>query len=110
MSLSKPIDTFRYKELTVLPLEPKYEHIALLQQQLNANARAISSTRGDGKHGLLWLVVGDKKYKEITGETFIAPTKPPIHPLIEPHATSAEVALAKIRHEARTTEWNRSIY
>ena len=100
------VSNFPHPTLPPLTGRPTYKSIANLNLLLNANAASVSSTRGDGIHGLLILTVSDAIYRTTTGMNFIPPTNPGIHPTIAPNATAAQIAHATREHNARLTEWN----
>jgi len=107
MSSIKPIDQFQYKELTPLPTnkDPDYEHLSLLQKEVNANTRSIDSNGGSGTHGMLVISVGEKKYQQLTDTEFIKPAKPSTNPSYPPFASTATVTGIKAEHEAAVTKW-----
>ena len=103
-----PLKLFTHQDLTPLPTDrkPTFEEINTLQKQASANARAIDSSRGSGKHGLLFLVTGKEKYRIIAGVNFHPPTKPATSFQIREGASNVEVQTAKSKYEAEVLEWN----
>ena len=57
--------------------QPAYERIKELNEELNANASSISTTRGGGAHGHLALTVSATTYATLSANNFVAPTLPP---------------------------------
>ena len=96
---------FPHPTLPPLTGRPTYTSIANLNLLLNANAASVSSSRGDGIHGLLILTVSDAVYSTTTGMNFIPPTNPGIHPFIDPNASTAVIAHATREHNAKLQEW-----
>jgi len=107
-STLKPLDLFEYKEFTPLAegVDPDYHSLSLLQKQANANAAAIESTGGDGKHGLLAITIGATEYKTLTNADWTDPTQPPAEATIPTNATATDVALVTRQHDRRVQEWN----
>ena len=105
MSTDSIIAQFPHQTISPIPGRPEYNTIAALHRKLNANAAAVFSSRGDGRHGHLALTVSDAHYLTTTGVPFIPPTNPGIHPTIALDATTAEIAHANRQHEALQREW-----
>ena len=110
-SISKPIDSFPYKELTPLPTtcDPTYHELSVLQKQLNANAMSVLTDLGGGTHGFLTLVVDRLTYFTIAQADFDPPTQPPVVPdlgMFGAMATNITLTLEMTRHKHALQEWN----
>ena len=75
-TVEKYIETFPIPTLTKIVGQPNYENIKDLNEELNANAASIVSTRGGGAHGHLALTVSPTVYATLSAEPYVAPTMP----------------------------------
>jgi hypothetical protein len=99
---------FPYQVLTPFPDErPSRQSLLLLHREVNANAMAIPSRRGDGLQGHYALVVPPATYLMISGNIpFIPPPNPgaePIHPL---GATQHVISEANRQYLAQMQEFD----
>jgi hypothetical protein len=85
MSLSTSSLSFPKPVLTPVIGKPNNASLALLQQELYENARAIHSNRGGGANGYLALLMPAAAYLERTNVAFVNPVAPP--PVV--HANAA---------------------
>jgi hypothetical protein len=96
---------FPHPELTPIPGIPDRKSIALVRQQLNANALSQHSNRGNGALGLLHLTVSDATYLARSGNIpFIAPVHPGPQPVIHAEATQFQIIEANRQYLANVTE------
>jgi hypothetical protein len=77
MSISSTNLSFPKPTLSPILGKPNNASLALLQQELYENARAIHSNRGGGLNGYLALVMPAAAYLERTNVAFVAPAIPP---------------------------------
>jgi hypothetical protein len=84
--------TFPHATLTPIIGKPTNTTLQLLQRQLYANARSVPSSRGDGVHGHLALLLSDEDYLARAGIAFIVPVHPGPPPL--PVGAAAVIAVA----------------
>ena len=76
-TVEKYIETFPIPTLTRIVGQPTYEQVKELNEELNANAASIVTTRGGGAHGYLAITVSPTIYATLTSTAFVAPTMPP---------------------------------
>ena len=71
------VDTyFEYKTLTKIHGEPTFESIKKIKDELKANAMAVNSDLGGGRHGHLGLVLTQAEYSRISNVDYIRPEHP----------------------------------
>ena len=75
-TVEKYIETFPITTLTRIAGQPTYEQIKEVNEELNANAASIVSSRGGGAHGNLALTVSPATYATLLATLFVAPTMP----------------------------------
>ena len=98
---------FQHPSLTPVRGEPTYEALLKLHQELKANANAIPTTLGGGRHGHLGLVVKPTTYARIAPQTpFIRPQNPGVLN-IEPNATQHQIAQQQDEHKQDEQEMTR---
>ena len=85
---------------------PTYTVIKSLREQLAENASSIPTTRGDGQHGYLGLVLAPAAYAMVSGgQAFDAPNNPGPTPVIQPNATTAQIAERSREHATLLRDW-----
>ena len=71
------VDTyFEYKTLTKIHGEPTFEGIKKIKDELKANAMAVSSELGGGRHGHLGLVLTQQEYARVSQTPYTRPEHP----------------------------------
>ena len=71
------VDTyFEYKTLTKIHGEPTFEAIKKIKDELKANAMAVNSELGGGRHGHLGLVLTPEEYLRISAVAYVKPEHP----------------------------------
>ena len=71
------VDTyFEYKTLTKIHGEPTFEGIKKIKDELKANAMAVSSELGGGRHGHLGLVLTQQEYARVSQTPYTRPAHP----------------------------------
>ena len=75
-TVDKIIETFPLPTLTRIVGQPTYEHIQELNEEINANAASIVTTRGGGAHGHLALTVSPAVYATLSNTPFVTPALP----------------------------------
>jgi hypothetical protein len=105
---STPSLVFPTPTLTKIIGRPNNSTLQLLQQQLFQNARAITSTRGGGRHGHLGLVMPPAEYLQLAGEgnNFAVPRPPGDMAAAPAGATSAQLFDIRRLHDQRTKAYN----
>jgi hypothetical protein len=101
-------NNFPHAVLTPLPpTRPTAATLALLQQELNANAIAVASSRGDGLLGHYRLVVDDAAYTAAAANNaiFAPPANPGIQPIHARAATPAEITETNRQYLANQREF-----
>ena len=97
---------FQHPSLTPVRGEPTYEALLKLHQELKANANAVPTTLGGGRHGHLGLVVKPTTYARIAPQTpFIRPENPGVLN-IEHNATQYQIAQQKDEHNKALKAFN----
>ena len=97
---------FQHPSLTPVRGEPTYEALSKLHQELKANANAVPTTLGGGRHGHLGLVVNQTTYDRIAPNTpFARPPNPGILN-VEPNATQYQITQQKDEHTKALKAFN----
>ena len=76
-TVEKYIKTFPITTLTRIGGQPTYEQIKEINEELNANAASIVTSRGGGAHGHLAMTVSPATYATLSATPFVAPKMPP---------------------------------
>ena len=103
-----PADLFPNPELTPLPVDrkPTLHDIRLLKRQINANAMAITSTRGGGTFGHLAILMLPADYNALAGtQPWINPVHPGPAPNIPVGAMAAQITEANRQYKADLDEF-----
>ena len=103
-TVEKYIETFPLPTLSKITGTPTYEGLKNLNEELNANAASIVTTRGGGAHGYLALTVSATVYATLSNTPFEPPTHP--NPIILDGLTGPQIAEANRRYDAQTTEFH----
>ena len=85
------IDSFPHPTLTPIEGNPTFATICQLQLELNSNVSSIHSNLGDDKLGLLYLIVSQITYNNLSDAFFVTPVNPDPVPII-PRGSSARDA------------------
>ena len=67
---------FEYKTLTKIHGEPTFESIKKIKDELKANAMAVNSELGGGRHGHSGLVLAAEEYRRISNTPYRRPQDP----------------------------------
>lgn len=108
MSVPTPADNFPPPELTAIPagVQPDFQLLKVIHQEINANAMAIPATRGGGNHGHLALTLSVADYNAIATT---APWNDPPHPGDAPvhaaNATGAQITETNRAYKANLEEF-----
>ena len=89
--MTTPTDLFPNPELTPLPIDrkPTLHDIRLLKRQINANAMAITSTKGGGTFGHLAILMLPADYNALAStQPWINPVHPGLAPSIQIQCTT----------------------
>ena len=103
-TVEKFIETFPIPTLTRIVGQPTYEQVKELNEELNANAASIVTTRGGGAHGYLAITVSPTIYATLTSTAFVAPTMPP--PVDPAGMTGPQIANANRIFNEQKTEFH----
>ena len=104
-TIDKTIETFPHPVLPKSTGEPTYETIEELSKLLRANAAAIDTELGGGRHGHLALTVSPAVYNTISITPFVAPVNPGAVPVIEAGLTAAQIAAVERTHKEELQAW-----
>jgi hypothetical protein len=102
--------SFPHKALTPLAAtRPNRQSLALLHDEINANAISVPSTRGTGTLGHLALTVNAKHYTDASGNgtIFVPPKHPGDDPVHLDKATPAEITETNRRFSANSKAFER---
>ena len=103
-TVEKYIETFPIPTLSRITGTPTYESVKTLNEELNANATIIVTTRGGGAHGCLALTVSPATYATLSETPFETPVLPdPVNP---EGITGPQIAEANRQYEAQKTEFH----
>ena len=83
---------FPHPKLTPIQGKPTNASIKILKKEVYANARAIPSQRGGGKHGHLGLVMENLAYATVTGKAWNLPEHPGPYPKHPDEASASLIA------------------
>ena len=103
-TVEKYIETFPLPTLSRITGTPTYEGLKTLNEELNANAASIVTTRGGGAHGYLALTVSTTVYATLSNTPFEPPILP--NPVIPDGLTGPQIAEANRKYDAQTTEFH----
>ena len=98
-------DQFPHPELTPLPTDtekPNHASLKLLHKELNANAMAITSDLGSGRHGHLALTVSAATYLVLADAEFVPPEHPGPAPIHAAAPTTAQITKTNRQFAADT--------
>ena len=103
-TVEKYIETFPITTLTRIGGQPTYEQIKEINEELNANAASIVTSRGGGAHGHLAMTVSTATYATLSETPFVAPTMPPA---VNPAGmTGPQIANANRIYEEQKAEFH----
>ena len=103
-TVEKFIETFPIPTLTRITGQPTYEQVKYLNEELNANATSIVTTKGGGAHGHLALTVSPTTYATLSQTPFISPV---LHPPVNPEGiTGPHIANANKLYEEQKVEFH----
>jgi hypothetical protein len=100
---------FPYANLTpvaILPGQPTFESLTRLQQELDANARSIKSSLGNGRDGHLVLTQTRAALSALPGYVdFVIPAHPGNLPEYPAQATEKQIRIIKERFDLETKQF-----
>ena len=67
---------FRIKKLTRIEVEPTYEAISRLSQELYTNAATLARPLGGGQHGHIGMVMKPSLYESLSNIPYVTPKNP----------------------------------
>jgi len=105
---TSPDSLFPYPDIPeALPTsrKPTLHDIRTLRKHINANAMAITSTRGGGAHGHLALVMTPASYTALSGVAWVDPVHPGAAPAIPAGATAAQITEINRQYKADLEEF-----
>ena len=91
---SKPEDIYRkspFKKITKYEVVIDYKIIREIHYKIQANASTIQSELGGVKHGLFGLVMQRAIYRNVIGNDFQSPSRPPQADPVPANAAADEV-------------------
>jgi hypothetical protein len=92
---------YSHRVLTPITDTPGYSSLQKLQKELYANAQAMHSNAGGGKHGHLALAMPDIDYLALDGqEVFIIPQHPGNLPVHAVGATGPQITETNMQYDA----------
>ena len=91
LSVDDIVGKFPHKKLPVIQGEPTYATINDVMQIMYANAAAVPTSLGGGKHGHIGLVMKDSLYATISPDAFIVPEPPGPFPHFSPQVRYTQV-------------------
>ena len=97
---------FQHRSLTPVRGEPTYEALSKLHQELKANANAVPTTLGGGRHGHLDLVVNPITYDRIASHTPLVRQQNPGIVNVELNATQYQITQQKDEHTKALKAFN----
>ena len=103
-TVEKYIETFPIPTLSRITGTPTYESVKVLNEELNANATSIVTTRGGGAHGCLALTISPAVYATLSETAFVIPVLP--DPVDPEGLTGPQIAEANRQYEAQKTEFH----
>ena len=103
-TVEKFIETFPIPTLSRITGQPTYENVKTLNEELNANATSIVTTRGGGAHGHLALTISPAVYATLADTPFEIPTLPDE---VDPEGrTGPQIAETNRLYEAQKHEFH----
>ncbi len=101
--MNKIIKKFPHRSPSRIVGEPTYQSINGLLKQLYANAAAIPSTLGGGKHGHVGLLMTPTLYATLSSTEYRAPSNPGPTPVYPVRITAAEKYTLDAEHLKAST-------
>ena len=97
---------FPHPILTVITGKPTNSTIKLLRKEIYANARAIPSIQGGGRHGHLGMIMHELTYTNLARAEFIEPVHPGSNPQHGENATGHQITETNRVFNAQLVEFN----
>ena len=104
LSVDDIVGKFPHKNLPAIQGEPTYATINDVMQIMYANAAAVPTTLGGGKHGHIGLIMKDSLYATLSTDAFIVPTPLGPFPSFNPNVRYTQVQRDEIvrQHKEET--------
>ena len=111
ISIETIVRLFPHPNIPAIIGMPTYASIKATQVLLSANAATIQSPLGDGKLGLIGLVISPTAFATLssTNTPFAIPKPPPDIPNVTDNATQFQIAQANLEHKTQQKTWHECI-
>ena len=95
---------FEYKVLLKITVEPTFDKLHKMFQQLKSNTEKFPCTMGGGANRYLWMLISDAQYNTVApGAQFVPPPMQDAL-VIYPAYTQYQIAMAETQYEAALSE------